>query len=71
MIKNIDRIPLSSIQFSSEPPSPIKPHIKIVKKKLPMDFFTGEQGIHSYSSVVRNSQGLPPSTSSNTRKNVK
>ncbi len=35
MIKNIDRIPLSSIELLEEPLSPLKNNIKILKKKLP------------------------------------
>lgn len=35
MIKNFDRIPLSNIEIIDEPLSPIKAHIKILKKKLP------------------------------------
>lgn len=71
MIKNIDRIPLSSIELAEDPLSPLKAHIKILKKKLPEDFFIGRNGMYSSTSVVRNSQRNPPTTSNHPRKAVK
>lgn len=45
MIKSIDRIPLSSIELLDAPLSPLKTHVKILKQKLPADFFTKKPAI--------------------------
>jgi|JI7StandDraft_1071085.scaffolds.fasta_scaffold261032_1 hypothetical protein len=68
MIKNIDRIPLSNIELKEEAFSPIKHNIKILKRKLPEDFFFSRPAIHFSTEVVRNAQRQPPSTSNFTRK---
>lgn len=54
MLRNYDRIPFSSIELVEAPLSPVKPNIKILKQKLPADFFTKRHGIYSSTSVVRN-----------------
>jgi len=64
MIKKFDRIPLSNIQEAEQPSSPIKNTIKILKQKLPLDFFIRKTPIYSSTSIVRS----PPSTSSHPRK---
>lgn len=53
MLRNYDRIPFSSIELVEAPLSPVKTNIKILKQKLPADFFTKRHGIYSSTSVVR------------------
>ena len=64
MLKKFDRIPLSNIQEAEQSTSPIKNTIKILKEKLPNDFFARKTPIFSSTSIVR----TPPSTSSHARK---
>lgn len=51
--------------------SPLKPHVKILRKKLPEDFFLGRHGINISTAVVRKNQRQLPTTSSFPRKSVK
>lgn len=70
-MKRIDRLPLSSIELGEPTLSPIKPHIKILKQKLPADFFNKKLGVCSATSVVKSIELRPPATSSFARKNIK
>ena len=54
MTKRIDKGHSSSLQYDTLTLSPVKPHIKLLSKKLPNDFFPKNQRMSSSTSLVRN-----------------